>query len=421
MPVEEKAIRDNERQRAGAWDDARLDWWREAKFGMFIHWGLYAIPAGEWKGEQIPDIGEWIMCFARIPVADYEPLAKQFNPTKFDAAEWVSLAKHAGQKYIVITSKHHDGFCIFDSKLTDYDIVDATPFGRDPLKELAAECQRQGIKLGFYYSQTQDWHHPNGHGNDWDYVEAEKDFAGYIEGYVKPQVREILSNYGPIAIIWFDTPMRITEEQSQSLLDYCHQLQPDCLVSGRLGNALGDYGCTADNMIPPVAESADWESPTTLNETWGFKKDDHDWKTTTALIQKLVDIVSKGGNLLLNIGPKADGTIPQPSVEKLLAMGEWLQVNGEAIYGTEPGPIQGQGWCRSTARDGKVFLHVFEWPEDGRIAVTAAKLSVRTAYLLGDPLCIPLPLRHDGGQVVVMGPEEAPDTANTVIVLITEE
>jgi len=418
--VEANAIRVNERQRAGARADSRLDWWREAKFGMFIHWGLYAIPAGEWEGKPVPDIGEWIMCFARIPVADYEPLARQFNPTRFDAAAWVSLAKQAGQKYIVITSKHHDGFCLFGSKLTDYDIVDATPFGRDPLKELAVECRKQGIKLGFYYSQTQDWHHPHGHGNDWDYVEEEKNFAGYIENYVKPQVRELLTNYGPIAIIWFDTPMRITEEQSQSLLELCHQLQPDCLVSGRLGNALGDYGCTADNLIPTRAVSADWESPTTMNETWGFKKHDHDWKSSTTLIRKLVDIVSKGGNFLLNVGPKADGTIPQPSVDRLRAIGEWLQVNGEAVYGTEPGPIQGESWCRSMIKGDKLYLHVFEWPSDGKIAIDCPGLTVTHAYLLGDPSGSALPVTSSAGRVEVVGPDSAPDPSDTVVVLVAE-
>ena len=195
------AIAEERGQRAGARSDPRLDWWREARFGMFIHWGLYAIPAGEWKGTRIPGIGEWIMKRAQIPVAEYEQLAAQFNPVQFDAGEWVSLAKNAGQKYMVITSKHHDGFCLFESEFTDYNMVDATPFGRDPLKELAAECQKQGIRLCFYYSQTQDWHHPNGDGNDWDYDEASKDFASYVESYVKPQVRELLTNYGPIGLI----------------------------------------------------------------------------------------------------------------------------------------------------------------------------------------------------------------------------
>ena len=295
-------------QRPGANEDPRLDWWRAAKFGMFIHWGVYAIPAGVWKGEHIPGIGEWIMLRAEIPIAEYEQLAPQFNPVKYDADEIVRLAKAAGQRYIVLTSKHHDGFCMYGTNETDYSIVDGTPYGKDILKDLAEACAREGIKLGLYYSQTQDWHHPNGFGNTWDFNEDEQDFADYIDNYVKPQVREILTNYGPIAIIWFDTPRIIARHQSQELLELVHQLQPDCLVCGRLGNQLGDYATAQDNAIPPDLQAEiDWETPATINDTWGFKTHDHNWKSTAQLIQNLVEIVSKGGNYLLNIGPDAEG------------------------------------------------------------------------------------------------------------------
>ncbi len=304
---------------------------------------------------------------------------------------------------------------MYKSDLTDYNIVDATPFGRDPLKELAVECQKQGLKLGFYYSQTQDWHHPDGDGNDWDYDEAQKDFAGYIENYVKPQVRELLTNYGPIAIIWFDTPKGITVEQSQALLDLCRELQPDCLVCGRLGNTLGDYASAGDNKIPQMAVEADWETPATINDTWGFKTDDHNWKSPPELIHKLVDIVSKGGNYLLNVGPTAEGIIPQPSVERLLAIGDWLKVNGEAVYGTKPGPIQGLAWCRSTARPGKVYLHIFDWPQGGEIKLSGPQAT--GAYLLSDASRTPLPIKSQSGKVIIKGPSEAPDAINTVIVL----
>ena len=363
-------------QRPGANEDPRLDWWREAKFGMFIHWGVYSIPAGVWQGQHIPGIGEWIMLRAEIPIAEYEKLAPQFNPVKYDADQIVKLAKAAGQKYIVLTSKHHDGFCMYGSKETDYNIVDATPYGRDILKDLAEACAREGVKLGLYYSQTQDWHHPNGFGNTWDYDEDEQDFADYIDNYVKPQVREILTNYGPICIIWFDTPRIIERRQSQELLELVHSLQPDCLVCGRLGNQLGDYATAQDNAIPPDLQAEiDWETPATINDTWGFKTQDHNWKSTAQLIRNLVDIVSKGGNYLLNIGPDAEGAIPQPSIERLQAMGAWLDLNGESIYGTQPGPIQGQstiphdakrrhgvracfrlagGWQNRTARLGRV-------------------------------------------------------------------
>jgi alpha-L-fucosidase len=265
-------------QRPGAQEDPRLNWWREARFGMFIHWGLYAIPAGVWQGVKIPGIGEWIQQRARIPVAEYETLAARFNPVKFNAAEWVSLAKRAGQKYLVITAKHHDGFCLFKTALSSYNIVDATPFGRDVIAELAQECARQGIRFGLYYSQTQDWHHPDGamaqhpdeSEEEWAAREARKDFAGYINDYVKPQVTELLTHYGPIGVIWFDTPMYIQAEQSLGLLELVHHLQPDCLVCGRVGNALGDYASAGDNRIPGQTVAQDWETPATMNDTWGY-------------------------------------------------------------------------------------------------------------------------------------------------------
>ena len=410
-------IREGSQQRRGARDDARLDWWRAARFGMFIHWGLYAIPAGAWRGEKIAGIGEWIMLRARIPVADYTQLARHFNPVAFDAAAWVSLAKAAGQHYLVITAKHHDGFCLWKTALTDYNIVAATPFGRDPLAELAAECQKQGMKLCFYYSQTQDWHHPGGDGNDWDYAAATKDFDGYIQHYVKPQLRELLTTYGPIGLIWFDTPKRISVEQSQELLDLVHQLQPDCLVNGRLGNHLGDYASARDNVIPGQTLDADWETPATINDTWGFKADDHAWKSTGALIRNLVDIVSKGGNYLLNVGPTADGRIPEQSVERLLGIGTWLETNGQAVYGTTAGPIQGLDWCRSTAKPGRVYVHVFDWPERGALSVDGVGAQVTGAYLLADPSQAALPIDVMGERVTIQGPPAAPDPIDTVVVL----
>lgn len=415
MATNDEAIRVGSGQRAERRDDPRLDWWREARFGMFIHWGLYAIPAGRWNGLAIPGIGEWIMYRARIPVREYEQLAGQFNPVRFDAAEWVSLARRAGQKYLVITSKHHDGFCMFDSKLTTYDIVDATPFHRDPIKELAAECRKQGVRLCFYYSQTQDWHHPNGDGNDWDFDEAAKDFAGYLESYVKPQVRELLTNYGPIGLIWFDTPKRITVEQSEDLVDFVHSLQPDCLVNGRVGNHVGDYASSRDNVIPDQLLTLDWETPATINDTWGYKADDENWKSPAELIRKLVDIASKGGNYLLNVGPTAEGVIPAPSVERLEAMGKWLESNGRSVYGTTPGPIQNQSWCRTTRQGSRVYLHVFDWPTDGVLNVSGIS-GARHAFLLARPGSrLPITGSPDGLQV--RGPGEAPDPIDTVVVL----
>jgi alpha-L-fucosidase len=379
---------------------------------MFIHWGLYAIPAGEWQGHQIPGIGEWIMLRARIPVAEYERLADGFNPVEFDADAWASLAADAGAKYLVITAKHHDGFAMFKSDVSNYTIVAATPFKRDPMQELAAACQRHGVKFCFYYSQTQDWHHPGGDGNDWDYDEAAKDFDGYVQNYVKPQVRELLTNYGPIGLIWFDTPKRMTPKQSRELVDFVHSIQPDCLVNGRIGNGLGDYAESGDNVIPTEQLQSDWEVPATINDTWGYKSYDHNWKSPADLVHKLVDCASKGGNYLLNVGPTASGVIPEPSIARMHAVGDWLRANGDAVYGTRPGPIQGLDWGRTTQRDATTFVHVFEWPSDGVLRIPGVFSSAR-------PLAAAtiLPIRREGDNTVIDASGVTPDAIDTVIVL----
>ena len=403
-------------QRPGANQDPRLDWWRQAKFGMFIHWGIYSIPAGVWNGEHIPGIGEWIMLRAEIPIKEYEQLALEFNPAQYDAEQIVQLAKAAGQKYIVFTSKHHDGFCMYGTAQTPYNIVSATAYGKDTLKELAEACEREGIKLGLYYSQTQDWHHPNGYGNTWDYDESEQDFNDYIETFVKPQVAEILSNYGPIAIVWFDTPKIISTRQSQELLNLVREIQPECLVCGRLGNQLGDYATAQDNAIPPdLRAEVDWETPATINDTWGFKTHDHNWKSTTDLIHNLVDIVSKGGNYLLNIGPDSLGAIPEASVERLREMGKWMAANGEAIYGTNPGPLQGLPWCRSTQVQGAVYLHIYDWSRSGRFVLQ--DFGARKASWVDQSLDAPLSLKSNHGQLILQGPRQAPNEHVSVIKL----
>lgn len=429
----DEAISQHARQRVDARGDSRLDWLRSVRFGMFIHWGLYALPAGSWKGQPIEGIGEWIMKRARIPVAEYEQLAERFDPVDFDAEAWADLAVAAGQKYVVITAKHHDGFCLFDSEVSDYDIVDATPFGRrgrDPIAELATACEARGLRLCFYYSQTQDWHHPGGRGNDWDFDEETKDFDGYLRTYVEPQLTELLTNYGPIGLIWFDTPKDITVEQSRRLVDLVHELQPDCLVNGRIGNGLGDYAQAGDNRIPATAVGGEWEVPATLNDTWGFKADDENWKSVEVLVGKLVDIVSKGGNYLLNVGPTATGVIPEPSAERLRAVGEWLAVNGRAVYDTMPGPIQGVDGVRSTvpaddpyASDPNstadtVYLHVLDWPSDGIVRVPAAGLpgdGATGARLLADDRDVPV--RRDGTDLVLEVAGVVPDPSATVLVL----
>lgn len=407
----------------GAVANDPLDWWRQARFGLFIHWGLYALPAGVWKGEQIPGIGEWIMNRARIPVREYEGLAARFNPVRFDARAWVRTARDAGMRYIVITAKHHDGFAMFASPASAYDIVDATPFGRDPMAELAEACREEGLRLCFYYSQAQDWHHPDAAGNNWDFPdEAAKDFARYFREKAVPQVRELLTQYGPIGLIWFDTPRVINRAQSEELRDLVHALQPACLVNSRVGHGACDYESAGDNQIPVCVRRRPWETPATLNDTWGFKTDDHNWKSPRTLIRLLVDIVAKGGNYLLNVGPTAEGEIPAPSVERLRAVGAWLRVNGPAIHGAGPSPLPCESeWGAITQAPGRLYLHVFDWPA-GPLVVRGLSCRVAGAHLLADPERRPLAVRQcepapGVGELHITLPAEAPDPDVSVVVL----
>lgn len=416
----------------------RLAWFHEAKYGLFIHWGLYAVPAGEWEGQRIPGIGEWIMNRARIPVREYEQLAKQFNPVKFNADEWVRLAKDAGMKYIVITSKHHDGFALYDSKVSKYDIVDATPFKRDALKELADACAKQGMRLGFYYSQAQDWHDPNGAGNDWDFgPDDKKDFDKYLREKAEPQVRELLTGYGPVALVWFDTPRMMTTERSQRFVDIVRAAQPKTLIDGRLG-IKGDYVTTGDNVIPAEIQHDAWEVPATINHTWGYKTYDQDWKSPGTITFKLVDIVSKGGNYLLNVGPMADGTIPLPSQNNLRHVGEWLKVNSEAVYDAGPTPfgaelgessskgakdVRGdrlflpQTEWRVTTKPGKLYFTFFNEPR-APFELPAMKNAVKRAYRLADGVQIPIKSENGRSYLVIERP--ILDPMATVIVVEIE-
>jgi alpha-L-fucosidase len=451
--------------------EQRIAWWKDAKFGMFIHWGLYSQLAGEWKGGYYPGIGEWIMFKARIPLADYKGVARQFNPVKFDADAWAQLAQDAGMKYVILTAKHHDGFAMFGSKADKFNIVNATPFQRDPVKELAAACAKRGLKFGVYYSQAQDWSAPGGaiwkgaHENgpvweveQWD-PKQHGNFDTYFETKALPQVRELLSNYGPIGVIWFDTPLGVMNaKRAERLEKTVRALQPDTLISGRISKEFqSDYDSAGDNEIPDLSRPGAWETPATLNHTWGFKKHDQAWKTPANVVFKLVDIVSKGGNYLLNVGPDGQGMIPQPSVEVLEGVGRWMKVNGEAIYGagrtpfgaefgtpvdasakdktarewrcdmcgaTQESPaatfLPSNAW-RCTTKPGKLFIHIFEWPKTGKFEIPAVKERITRAYLLADPQRANLKVTQSDSGVSIALPEKAPDPIASVVCVETKE
>jgi alpha-L-fucosidase len=329
----------------------RMQWWDDAKFGLFIHWGLYSVTAGDWNGHRAKG-NEHFMLYERIPVKEYGKIAERFNPVKFNAGEWVKAAKDAGMKYMVITTKHHDGYAMFNSPSNNYNIVKTTPFARDPMKELAAACKKQGLKLCFYYSLGRDWQDPDvptnwptkgGRSNTWDYPnEDAKDLNKYIERKVKPQLRELLTQYGPIGIIWFDTPEMVTPAQSQDLKALIRKLQPQCIINSRVGNGLGDY-LVSEQKLTAEKDAKPWEACVTMNATWGYNYHDTAWKSPEVLVRQLVEVVAKGGNLLLNIGAMGDGAFPDRSLANLKAIGGWMNINHEAIYGTHRWDVVSEG------------------------------------------------------------------------------
>ncbi len=441
------AIQDTE---TPAQRDARMAWWRDARFGMFIHWGLYSIPAGTWNGKQIPSIGEWIMNTASIPVADYKALAPQFNPTDFNAHTIVSLAKSAGMKYIVITAKHHDGFAMFDSKADPFNIVAATPFHRDPIRELAEECRKQGLKLGFYYSQDQDWTAPGGAAlktgthdrpnHHWDTAQ-DGDYATYLHTKAIPQLKELLTNYGDFpVVIWFDTP---TDDMTPALAGEIVALlnqHPNLIWNNRLGGGYQGDTNTPEQFIPAQGyPGRDWEACMTMNDTWGYKSYDTNFKSTETLLKNLIDISSKGGNYLLNIGPDSKGDVPPAEVERLKAVGKWIDINGEAIYGTEPtlfGPEAGSfsttekddhgkpkfipSWnWRSTTKSDRIYIEIFNWPAD-TFHLDKSPRTITSAYLLADPTHKPLKVKKTATGIDIELPAKPLDSIATVLVLKTK-
>ena len=398
---------------------------KDAKYGLFVHWGLYSALGGVWKGERAYHTSEWIMRNMKIPVAEYRELAKSFNPTSFDAREYVRLAKSWGMKYVVVTAKHHDGFAMYDSRVSDYNVMN-TPYGRDIIREFADACKEEEMTFCVYYSQMQDWDDPDGDGNDWDYDPKAKNFERYFYGKAIPQVKELLENYGKIGLIWFDTPYDMPKHLCEELRRVVKECQSDCLINGRIGYELGDYRQMADNSIPHLAYHGAWEVPMTLNGTWGYSFFDSEWANENEVISRLSLVAGKGGNLLLNIGPDSDGRIPEESVRILSRVGEWLQENGESIYKTSvlpdfPYEIK---WGNLTYRkeEKKLYLHIKKYPKlTPRVSILGLKTRVKAAHLLktGEELTFTQTYEQarDEERFAVWIPEICPDPTDTVVVL----
>ncbi len=430
--------------------DDRMEWWQAARFGMFIHWGVYSQWGGVYHGHQQARGGaEWIMNRCKIPVQEYRDTAKSFNPTAYDPDSWVRMAKSVGMKYIIITAKHHDGFALFKSDASTFNVVDHTVYGKDLLKPLAEACKKHGIKLGIYYSQAQDWSNAGGtvarkqmkegwpnpdsakidaytkiHNGHWDPIQSTRTFDEYINSIAVPQVREILTNYGEIAVLWWDTPVGMTNSTAQKLHDLL-TLQPHIITNDRLKrpNFPGDTKTPEQHV--PTREELDgsyWEVCMTMNGSWGYKSWDHNWKSSKTLIRNLIDISSKGGNYLLNIGPKPDGTIPEESIALLYEVGKWMDVNSEAIHATQPSPIAPFEWGRCTAKkNGKntiLYLSIFDWPGDRILKLRSLGHNILSAQLLADGSM--LRTSNDKHLLSIEVPEKAPSEIASVIRLEVE-
>jgi alpha-L-fucosidase len=402
-----------------AGQEDRLAWFRDARFGMFVHWGPYSNLAGEWNGQQV-QVGrnaEWIMHFLNIPAPEYRELARKFNPVKFDAEEWVRLAKAAGMRYLVYTAKHHDGFAMYHSKVSPYNIVDWTPFDRDPLKDLQEACARAGIRLCVYYSHSEDWDDPDAGGALFTNEPMPENYERYLENKAKPQLKELLTNYGPIGLVWFDRGI-FTTEQAQGFVDLVRGTQPACLINGRVGNyeheLMGDYQNMNDNGMPAGGIEEDWETPQTLNDTWGYSRFDTEWKKPEDIIRRLVEIVSKGGNYVLNIGPRGDGSVPEESVAILEKVGEWMQKNSESIHGAKASPFASTPFGFCTVKANMLYLHVFNRPDDGTLKLPGLKNQVKKATLLTDPGTV-LESSRQGSAVWINMPPVPAGAVNTVV------
>lgn len=422
--------------------DQRLAWWREARFGMFVHWGVYALPGGEWKGKPVNGYAEHLMRKEKIPRSEYLEMAHHFNPVDFDADAWIRAARDAGMRYFVITAKHHDGFAMYPSEVSDYNLTRQTAFKRDPMAELAAACKKYGVKFGFYYSHAFDWEHPDAPGNDWDYDNPGGDLllhgganwfdvepqrlpkaVKYLDEKAIPQIKELITKYHP-DILWFDTPHKIPLSENIRILKIIRETDPNVVVNGRLARSssimFGDYKNTADRPAEFFPVEGDWEAIPTTNESYGYSKFDLSHKPVAFFIRLLAKSVSRSGNLLMNIGPMGNGRIDSKDLQILKGIGDWMSKNGESIHGAKASALPLQSWGVVTQKENKLYLHVFDWPENGLLDLGGMKSDVKSARFLSEDAKAAIPVeRLNRLDLRLKLPKSAPDPVNTVIVLET--
>jgi len=428
----------------------RMKWWHEAKFGMFIHWGVYSMYGGIYKGyHQAYGDAAWIENRCKIPVTEYREHAKDFNPVNYDPDTWVKLAKEAGMKYLIITAKHHDGFALFDSKASDWNVVDATKYGKDLLQPLVKACKKNGIRLGFYYSQANDWTNPGGavarrpmrqgwpnpdsakidqytkkHDGCWDPIQETATFDEYVDRVAVPQVKELLTNYGEISVLWWDYGSQMKSYDGAVKLEKLLNIQPNIITNDRLHSDFpGDFK-TPEQGIPKwdeIDESENWENCMTMNNSWGYKSFDDQWKTSHELIRNLIKNVARGGNYLLNIGPKADGTIPEESIKRLKEIGKWMDVNSEAIYGTQINPFGEIPWGECTSKDIKnktiLYFFVFDWPENGKLGINGLTNKVVSAKFLANGKKVKSK-NNSTGTTIFVGEKELDENATVIKMVV---
>jgi alpha-L-fucosidase len=424
--------------------DQRIAWWRDARFGMFVHWGVYSLPAGEWKGKIVSGYAEHLMRKEKIFRAEYLEMAHSFNPVDFNADQWIRTARDAGMRYFVITAKHHDGFAMYPSEVSDFNITKQTAFKRDPMAELSAACKKYGVKFGFYYSHAFDWEHPDAPGNDWEYNNPGGDLllhgganwfdaepqrlpkaVKYLNEKAIPQIKELITKYHP-DILWFDTPHKIPLSENIRILKIIREMDPNVVVNGRLARSsaitFGDYKNTADRPAEFFPVEGDWEAIPTTNESYGYSKTDLSHKPASFFVQLLAKSVSRNGNLLMNIGPMGNGRFDEKDNQILKGISNWMMKNGESIHGAGAATLPLQSWGVVTKKENKLYLHVFDWPENGLLDLGGLKSNFRKAYFLSESGKANIPVKRlNNLDVRLSVPSIAPDPVNTVIVLETLE